>query len=172
MTQNESYPTQVLIPFFGMENSIVGVEIGILGGAGSIGMLARMPNLKLYCIDPWQHFEGYGYEAEHGQGMHDKNYEETKARLKVFGDRAIILKMTSDKALEYVEEKVDFVHIDGDHRYEQVKKDIKNWKTKLKPISILSGHDWQNDNIKKAVAEEVEGELQFAEDFVWYIKNE
>ena len=126
MTQDKSLPEQVLIPFFGIKKSIIGVEIGVLGGAGSIGMLARMPNLKLYCIDPWKHFEGRGYEADNNQDIHDKNYEETKERLKVFGDRVVILKMTSDKALHYIKEKVQFVHIDGDHRYEQVKKDIKN----------------------------------------------
>ena len=171
MTQNQSLPEKVLIPFFGIEKPIVGVEIGILGGSGSIGMLHRMPNLKLYCIDPWKHFVGRGYEAEHEQENHDLNYETTKNKLKVYGERAIILRMTSDEAMDYVKEKVDFVHIDGDHRYEQVKRDIRNWRTKLKSISILSGHDWQNDDIKKAVKEEIKGEVQTEEDFVWYQIN-
>jgi len=169
MTQNESLPTRVLIPFFGIEKPIVGVEIGVLGGSGSVGMLHRMPNLKLYCIDPWKHFTGRGYEAEHEQENHDLNYEDTKNKLKVYGKRAIILRMTSDEAMDYVKEKVDFVHIDGDHRYEQVKQDIRNWKTKLKPVSILSGHDWQNDDIKKAVKEEIKEEIRTEEDFVWYL---
>lgn len=168
MTQNQALPENVLVPFFGIEKPIVGVEIGILGGSGSIGMLERMPNLKLYCIDPWKHFGGRGYEAEQNQDYHDRNYEETKQRLETYGKRVIILRMTSDEAMDCVKEKVDFVHIDGDHNYDQVKKDIKSWKAKLKPISILSGHDWQNADIKKAVKEEIEGEVQLDEDFIWY----
>lgn len=167
MTQNQYLPERILIPFFGLEKPIVGVEIGVLGGSGSVAMLNRMPNLKLYCIDPWKHFEGHGYEAENPQEYHDRNYEDTKRRTKEFGERVILLKMTSDEALDYVKEKVDFVWIDGDHRYIQVKADIKNWKTKLKPVAILGGHDWQNDNIKKAVKEEI-GEVQTGEDFTWW----
>lgn len=168
MNQNQYLPEKILIPFFGTKKPIVGVEIGVLGGSGSIGMLHRMPNLKLYCIDTWKHFKGHCYEAEHSQSCHDINYNETKDKLKVFGKRVIILRMTSDEAMDYVKEKVDFVHIDGDHRYKQVKKDIRNWKTKLKPISILSGHDWHNDDIKKAVEEEIDGEVQSGEDLLWY----
>ena len=168
MNQNQYLPEKILIPFFGIEKPIVGVEIGVLGGSGSIGMLYKMPNLKLYCIDPWKHFKGHCYEAEHEQENHDLNYEVAKEKLKVFGERAIILRMTSDDAMDYVKEKVDFVHIDGDHRYRQVKKDIRNWKTKLKSISILSGHDWHNDDIKKAVKEEVNGKIQTGEDLLWY----
>ncbi len=171
MNQNQYLPEKVLIPFFGIKKPIVGVEIGVLGGVGSMIMLGKMPNLKLYCIDPWKHFKGHGFEAEHDQSCHDINYETTKNRLKAFGERAIILRMTSDEAMNYVKEKVDFVHIDGDHRYEQVKKDVRNWKIKLKPISILSGHDWNNDDIKKAVKEEVKGKIQTGEDLVWYKIN-
>lgn len=166
-TQNQALPEDILIPFFGLEKPIVGVEIGVLGGSGSVTALDRMPNLKLYCIDPWKHFEGHGFEAERDQDYHDRNYEETKKRLEIYGKRVIILRMTSDEALDHVKEKVDFVHIDGDHSEEQVRRDIVNWKTKLKDKAILSGHDYQIDHIKKVVKEEV-GEIQQEEDFLWY----
>jgi len=169
MNQNEYLPTKILIPFFGKNTSLLGVEIGVLGGSGSVAMLNRMPNLKLYCIDPWRHFEGHSYEAENSQAYHDNNYEDAKRRTKEFGERVVLLKMTSDEAMNHIKEKVDFVHIDGDHRYIQVNKDIQNWKTKLKPISILSGHDWQNGDIKKAVLEEFDmSEIKLGDDFIWY----
>ena len=170
MTQNQSLPEKVLIPFFGIKKPIVGVEIGVLGGSGSMGMLHRMPNLKLYCIDPWKHFMGRGYEAENEQENHDLNYETTKEKLKVYGKRAIILRMTSDKAIKEIKEKVQFVHIDGDHRYIQVHKDIENYLPLIEEGGIISGHDWQNDNIKKAVLEEFDmKKIHLCEDFVWWV---
>jgi len=170
MTQNQSLPEKVLIPFFGIEKPIVGVEIGVLGGSGSEGMLYRMPNLKLYCIDPWKHFTGRGYEAEHKQENHDFNYAATKDKLKAYGERAIILRMTSDEAMEEIKEKVQFVHIDGDHRYEQVKKDIENYLPLIEKGGIISGHDWQNDDIKKAVNENFQKDkIHLCEDFVWWV---
>ncbi|MHA1329621.1 MAG: class I SAM-dependent methyltransferase [Candidatus Hodarchaeales archaeon] len=164
-------PEDILIPFFGKNAKIIGVEIGVLGGSGSSAMLERMPNLRLYCIDPWKHFEGRGYEAEKDQAFHDNNFEETKKRLKQFGERAIILRMTSDEADLVVKEKLDFVYIDGDHSEDQVRRDIINWKKKLKSRSILAGHDWQLDHIKKAVLELL-GEPKLGDDFIWYFEYE
>lgn len=169
LNHNQYLPERILVPFLGLKRPIVGVEIGVACGNGSVTMLNQLPNLKLYCVDPWEHFEGRGYEAEKSQEHHDEFYEHTKRRLKEFGKRAVLLKMTSDEAMKHVEEKIQFVYIDGDHRYTQVKTDIKNWKTKLKPISILGGHDWQNDEVKRAVLEEFDlSELKFGDDFIWY----
>lgn len=168
---NQYLPEGILMPFFGKDAHIVGAEIGVLGGSGSIAMLERLPNLKLYCIDPWKHFPGHGYEAENDQAYHDRNYEETRKRLEPFKNRAIILRMTSDEAVKMVKEKLDFVYIDGDHQEAQVRRDIVNWKKKLKPRSILSGHDWQIDYIKKAVRELI-GEPKLGDDLIWYFEYE
>jgi precorrin-6B methylase 2 len=168
MTQNSYLPEQVLIPHFG-DKPIVGVEIGVLGASGTVAMMNRMPHLKLYAIDPWKHFDKAEYEAENSQEYHDENYDVAKHRTEEFGDRVMLMKMTSDEALPLIPE-VDFVHIDGDHRYEQVKKDIHNYKQKVKPGGIISGHDWWLDHIKKAVHEELGEDIILGEDGVWIKK--
>jgi hypothetical protein len=165
-TQNQYLPEDILIPFFG-DNAIVGVEIGILGASGSVAMLNRMPLLKLYCIDPWMNFPGHEFEAERSQEWHDEMYAHSVNRLKEFESRVVILRMTSDEAWNHVNEPLDFVHIDGDHRYVQVKRDMELWQKKLKSRAILGGHDWQIDHIKQAVRE-VLGEVQTGEDFTWW----
>jgi hypothetical protein len=168
MTQNEFLPEQVLIPFFG-DKPIVGVEIGVLGASGSVAMLNRMPNLKLYAVDPWLHFDGHEYEAENPQEYHDLNYEAAVKRLAEYGDRVQIMKMTSDEFYGIISELVDFIHIDGSHQYEQVKRDINNAKKHIKPTAIISGHDWWLPHIQQAVHEEL-GEVETGEDGLW-IKN-
>ena len=35
----------------------------------------------------------------------------------------------------------DFVFIDGDHRYESVRRDIQAWLPKVRPGGIMGGHD-------------------------------
>jgi predicted O-methyltransferase YrrM len=166
MTQNQYLPENVLIPHFG-EKSIVGVEIGVLGASGTVAMLNRMPNLKLYAVDPWKHYEGKNFEAERDQEYHDLNYKESLHRLKEFEDRVIVCRMTSDEFFNAMLEMVDFCWIDGDHSEDQVRKDIQQWKTRIKPGGIIGGHDIQISYIAQIVKEEL-GEIQLGDDFTWW----
>jgi predicted O-methyltransferase YrrM len=53
------------------------------------------------------------------------------------------IRMTSDNAIVTLGNlKVDLVYIDGVHTYEQVKKDIENYKHIIKPGGLLCGHDY------------------------------
>jgi predicted O-methyltransferase YrrM len=53
------------------------------------------------------------------------------------------IRKTSDDAIEDLKNhKVDFIYIDGLHTYEQVKKDIANYKNLLKENGFISGHDY------------------------------
>jgi predicted O-methyltransferase YrrM len=169
MTQNQFLPEQVLIPFFGKESEVVGVEIGTLGGSGTVAMLNRMPNLKLYTIDPWIHIDGKNFEAEQPQEYHDINYRETLKRLVEFGDRVVVIKKKSDESLEDTPEKVDFVHIDGSHDEIDVKNDIENWLPKIKKGGILSGHDIQIDWIARIVKEKFGDKVKYGDDFLWWV---
>jgi hypothetical protein len=167
----EYLPEDILIPFFG-DKEVVGVEIGVWRAEGSDTLLAAMPNLKLYSIDPWLWQKDRGYEAgsgnQHGQEV---SYKVTKAVLGEYGDRSIVLRMKSDEAVSVVTEPLDFVWIDGDHNEDAVRRDIINWKRKLKPRSILCGHDWHLNHIKKVVRELL-GEPVLGDDDIWYFKYE
>jgi hypothetical protein len=61
----------------------------------------------------------------------------------------------SDDAIFDIQEKVDFVYIDGHHTYEQVKKDIQNYKKLIKDNGIVGGHDYSVNwkDVIKAVNE-------------------
>lgn len=53
-----------------------------------------------------------------------------------------VLHMSSDEAHKLIKDKsVDLLFIDGDHLYEQVRKDLDNYIPKVKPRGIISGHD-------------------------------
>src|SRR5262249_29650597 len=47
----------------------------------------------------------------------------------------------------------DMVFIDGDHRYEAVKRDILKWQPKLKSGGLLCGHDRNWPGVEQAIQE-------------------
>jgi predicted O-methyltransferase YrrM len=57
-------------------------------------------------------------------------------------DNIAYINKTSDDALSHINENVNFVYIDGLHQYEQVKKDINNYKPLIKSGGFIGGHDY------------------------------
>ena len=53
------------------------------------------------------------------------------------------MRMTSMEAAQQVEDgSLDFVFIDGDHRFDAVMMDISLWAPKVRKGGIVSGHDY------------------------------
>jgi predicted O-methyltransferase YrrM len=65
------------------------------------------------------------------------------------------IKKTSEEAVKDIAELLDFVYIDGNHRYEYAKKDIKLYYPLVKHGGVIGGHDyvfWKN-GVVRAVSE-------------------
>jgi len=56
--------------------------------------------------------------------------------------RFSLLQMDSDDAVSHIKDKFDYIYIDGDHHYEQVKRDILNYLPFVKDDGILCGDDY------------------------------
>lgn len=68
------------------------------------------------------------------------------------------MKLTSIDAARVLEREgvlLDFVYIDGDHRYESVKMDIDLYRKLIKPGGIIAGHDYNTtwNSVVRAVNE-------------------
>jgi len=50
---------------------------------------------------------------------------------------------------------LDFCYIDSSHEYEETKKEIRAWYPKVKDECILAGHDYNADEVRRAVEEVV-----------------
>lgn len=137
----------------------VGAEIGVDRGHFSKYLLKLMPELFLYCVDPWLYYPEY--ESREKQHDFNVNYHNTLKRLKSLN--ALVFRMPSmDAVKEYIDEKLDFVYIDGNHNYSFVKEDIEKWTKKVRPGGIVAGddYDWYDhkvlrNDVKKAVDEYV-----------------
>ena len=87
--------------------------------------------------------------VDHWQGdMHaghydDAVYDELRAFTdEAFGERAHLMRMSFDDALEHVaDDSVDLLHIDGLHTYEAVKHDFETWRAKMRDQGVVLFHD-------------------------------
>lgn len=135
---------------------IKGIEIGVLEGDTTKYLLANNPNLIMYVIDPLP------------------QRKELFANIEIFKERIKIIELKSDEAVKvFNKHEFDFVWIDGDHEYAQVKRDILNYLPLVKTGGFIGGHDYESDTyfgVKKAVDEVFDKYMIHTdEDFVWWV---
>ena len=70
---------------------------------------------------------------------------------------------SGEAATSFVDEALDCVFSDGDHRYDEVRADIAAWLPKLKPGGLLAGDDYDQDShpgVWRAVREKFGNETE------------
>lgn len=129
-------------------DGLVGVEIGVCGGEHALSLLETLKINKLYLIDPYEMYETYvkGEGKNYGdtQLPLSQTFIEAKKILKPFEKKITWIKKMSKDAIDDIENALDFVYIDGNHDYEFVKNDIKNYYPLLKKGGAIGGHDFYN----------------------------
>lgn len=169
------------------------MEIGSGDGNSTaiLALFARMMKGKVYTCDP--------YEWKNIKYLDD--YKDFIENMKMFGlESYIVHKINRSEILArtiYRNKKFDFIFIDGDHAYENVKRDINLYYPKLKSGGIICGHDCEiiinkngNFNIKSisnwnemdiiglhpgvimAVSEFFGDKVKLEGHRVWWVKNE
>lgn len=112
-----------------------GAEIGVASGSHAREMFDAIPDLHLCLVDPWKGYFRYSQE------LCDKRYAGAMRLLE--GRNKAVMRMTSLEAAQQVEDgSLDFVYIDGDHRFDAVMMDIILWAPKVRRGGIVSGHDY------------------------------
>jgi len=119
----------------------VGAEVGTYRGEFAEKLCKE--GLKLYAVDPWMGYEGAG-RTEQKQDKQDLNYEEAKKVLSPYPD-CILVRETSREALKLIPDgSLDFVYLDGDHRFQYIAEDLVEWSKKVRSGGVVSGHDYFN----------------------------
>ncbi len=124
---------------------LVGVEVGVCGGENALHILEYLPIKKLYLIDPYKEYEGHNIENNPiivcTQKEVDDAENQAHRRLSKFKDKIVWIKESSNEAYKKIPKGLDFVYIDGDHKYEFVKEDMKNYYPLVKEGGVFAGHD-------------------------------
>jgi hypothetical protein len=140
-----------LAQYFNQLGFKVGAEVGVAGGDYSEKLCKAIPDLKLFCIDPWDTYQDNRRGG--GKEQHYKNYEKTKARLAPY-NATLIRKFSTEAARDFADNSLDFVFLDGNHDFDYVMEDIITWSRKVRKGGIISGHDlyfFNNSGVIEAV---------------------
>lgn len=122
-----------------------GVEIGVEKGVFSETLCKNIPNLCLFGVDPWLAYGGYREHVD--QEKLERFYEITLERMKPYDFRAF--RAYSHEAHKYFADgSLDFVYIDGNHRFMDVARDITLWTPKVRKGGIIAGHDYRRNSKK------------------------
>lgn len=134
------------------KKDLIGVEIGSYQGESTEIFLKSGVFKTLYCIDPWKGDYDPLDVASNTKTIikAEKKFDEK------FKDNNIIKKvkaLSSDAVTNFEDESLDFLYIDGNHQFEAVKEDLKNYVPKVKKGGIVAGHDYVGAFVPKAVDE-------------------
>lgn len=165
---------EVLLELFAAYPPQSFVEIGVKSGRNIKELAKQTTEVVFHAVDPWAPTEGYHWWPDH---EHIKNEVSFDRCLALWPKRIKKYKMLSSEAAQlFASGSVDFVFIDGDHRYEYVKEDITLWLPKIKKGGIIAGHDYNNTDIHgnlfkgvdKAVHEAFGDDFKVDSDHVWW----
>jgi predicted O-methyltransferase YrrM len=127
----------------------VGAEIGTASGFYAKRIVNNVPELKLFCIDPYLAYPDYMEEPRpEDQAHQDSQLVKAQERLTGF-DVTFIKKTSRDAALDFADESLDFVYIDGNHTFEYAVEDIATWTKKVRKGGIIAGHDYWTSGTDK-----------------------
>ena len=138
------------------------VELGSWKGKSTSYIVTELINndrdVKFFTVDTFEGVldgtddtENAAYTSYNLTEIYDIFQENTK-HLK---DHFTVIKSKSHEAASHFDdESVDVIFIDAGHSYEAVKADLEAWYPKMKPDSIMSGHDFNLwPGVNKAVKE-------------------
>lgn len=135
-----------LANLFSELNFKVGAEIGVQYGNYTELLCKTIPGLKLYGIDSWTAYKGYvDIRGSQDQSKHDQNYERARERTAAY-DCTLIKKYSTDASLDFANQSLDFVYIDGNHDFLHCTEDIAYWLPKIRVGGIIAGHDYARIN--------------------------
>jgi predicted O-methyltransferase YrrM len=103
----------------------IGAEIGVQHGYFS-RQIGKDWKGKILCIDVWNDEEIFEMAQDFLRGKQFK-----------------IIRGSSEAVAETIKDgSLDWVYIDADHHYAEVKNDIELWYKKVRKGGIISGHDY------------------------------
>ena len=146
----------------------VGVEVGVWRAEFSVEILKSIPR-KLYLVDAWENYPAYASDKFFSNGNHAENLKHTMDIVAPFGNQVSVIQgFSSEVALRYPFEPLDWVYLDANHTYPFTFIDLVAWSLRLAPNGIIMGHDYihrdyENFGVIPAVNE-------FCQRFNWKIE--
>lgn len=136
------------------------VEVGSFKGRSSAFLAVELINtgkkVQLDLVDTWAGGPEHqlGGECEVKEVVDGTLFDTFTKNMKSVEGFYNVKRMTSvEAAATYNDNSIDFIMIDGDHRYEAVKADILAFLPKMKDGGIMAGDDAYAEEIRRAATE-------------------
>jgi Methyltransferase domain len=149
----------------------IGAEIGVWKGEFSSEILHAVNPRKLHLIDPWKYQAAaefsqafYGGATGASQENMDALYRSVVKKFRELAPGTVEVNRGSSESVasQFPDNYIDWLYVDGDHRYEGVLKDLLLYHPKLKPGGVVAGDDyvaggdqWWGDGVVRAVGDAV-----------------
>lgn len=117
------------------------VEIGSYAGESLVLLQASGLFERIIAVDPF--LDGYDTSDTFSMAYPMQEVRKRLYRRILNLPNVLHLNLTSAEAATLFEDNsIDFLYIDGDHRYEAVSQDIRGFLPKMRNLSIMAGHDY------------------------------
>jgi len=141
-----------------------GAEIGTRKGDFAKILCLAHPDMHLWCVDPWM---GYNNVSQKRQ---DNIYPHAMKQLAEY-NATLIRKTSMDAVLDFEDESLDFVYIDGNHKFDFVMLDLIHWAPKVRKDGIVALHDYRAGHWA-GVVEAVDAYTKSHDIRPWYVTRE
>jgi Methyltransferase domain len=128
------------------------VEIGSWKGRSTVAICEGLRDGELYAVDTFAGDSAICPEVDlDPQTERDRIYEEFRANVAMFPFVTIMRNDSVTASGFFTDGSLDWIFIDGDHSFPQVRRDIRAWWPKLKVGGLLSGHDWGHVGVSRGL---------------------
>ena len=146
------------------------VEVGVNKGTTAKLICAHCNLNNYWLVDPWKEYkgEGAGSLAEVKQWDWDNRYHDVKKLEIAYDFVEVIREKSLEASLQFDDNSVDLVFIDGNHTYAHTYSDILFWLPKIRNGGALMGHDYSHHfpGVQKAVDELLPG-MEIVHSSIW-----
>lgn len=126
------------------------LEIGTYEARNAVSIMKELNVKSLTCIDPYQYYD----DEQLTMIQLDEAKQRAYSRLGSYGKKIKWIHATSHAAIKKIpDNSIDFIYIDGDHRYEYVKFELEHSWKKLKSGGVIAGHDIDWPGVVQAIGE-------------------
>jgi len=132
------------------------VEIGCWTGESTVVFANCFNWATVYAVDVWRKKLHNVEKLFDARTRWHTNIEKIKESSAVASER-------------FEDSSLDFVYIDGDHKYASVQEDILKWLPKIKKDGVIGGHDFDYEDVVGAVRANLGPPVQVFQDTSWVI---
>lgn len=135
-----------LYKMFAEKGFTKGCEVGVREGGNAQRIINAIPDVHLILVDPYLF-----YRRRTGSQERMDKYRRRAMRRLAACDVTWMMLPSREASCGVRDESLDFVYIDGNHKFECVADDINAWFPKVRTGGIVSGHDYSMESVRDAV---------------------